>query len=90
MHKGVGSFYNYLHAFAWSSCSRERGFSVNSGLLVEDLQEKTLVASLFVYSNVKSDANHFSELFFPQTETKCSGSKNAMSVVCRRAKKTLC
>ena len=41
-----------------------RGFSVNSELLVENLQEKTLVASRFVYSSVKSDANHFSELSF--------------------------
>ena len=41
----------------------ERRFSVNSKLLVENLQEKTLVASGFVYSSIKSDANHFSELF---------------------------
>ena len=32
--------------------------------MVENLQEKTLFASRFVYSSVKSDANHFSELFF--------------------------
>ena len=69
----------------------ERGFSVNSKLLVENLQEKTLLASRFVYSSVKSDANRFSELFFyTQTETKCSGSKNAISVVFRRAKETSC
>ena len=42
----------------------ERGFSVNSKLLVENLQEKTVVSSCFVYSSVKSDANHFSELSF--------------------------
>ena len=41
-----------------------RGFSVNSKLLVENLQEKTLVASRFVYSSAKSNANHFSELSF--------------------------
>ena len=41
-----------------------RGFSVNSKLLVENLQEKTLVASCFVYSSVKSDANHFNKLSF--------------------------
>ena len=68
----------------------KRGFSVNSKLLVENLQEKTLGASCFVYSSVKSDANHFSELFYPQTERKCSGSKNAISVVFRRAKETSC
>ena len=32
--------------------------------MVKNLQEKTLVASRFVYSSVKSDANHFSELSF--------------------------
>ncbi len=42
----------------------EKGFSVNSKLLVENLQEKTLVVSCFVYSSVNSDANHFSELSF--------------------------
>ena len=42
----------------------ERGFSVYSKLLVENLLEKTLVAGCFVYSSVKSDANHFSELSF--------------------------
>ena len=42
----------------------ERGFSVNSELLVKNLQEKILVLSYFVYSSVKSDANHFSELSF--------------------------
>ena len=42
----------------------ERRFLVNSELLVENLQEKTLVVRRFVYSCVKSDANHFSELLF--------------------------
>ena len=42
----------------------KRGFSVNSELLVENLEEKSLVVSRFVYSSVKSDANHFSELSF--------------------------
>ena len=42
----------------------ERGFSVKSKLLVENLQEKTLVVSCFVYSKVESDTNHFSGLFF--------------------------
>ena len=37
---------------------------MNSELLVENLQEKTLFASRFVYSSVKSDANRFNELFF--------------------------
>ena len=41
---------------------QSRGFSVNSKLLVENLQENILVVSRFVYSYVKSDANHFSEL----------------------------
>ena len=34
----------------------ERGFSVNSELLVDNLQEKTLGVSRFVYSSVKSRA----------------------------------
>ena len=33
-------------------------------VLQKNLQEKTLVASRFVYSSVKSDANHFNELSF--------------------------
>ena len=64
-HKGVGIFRNIslLHGQA----AVERGFSVNSALLVENLLEKTVVASCFVYSSVKSDANHFSELSFTPT-----------------------
>ena len=42
----------------------ERGFSANSKLLFENLQEKTLFASRFVCSSVKSNANHFNELSF--------------------------
>ena len=42
----------------------EKGFSVNSELLVENLLEKTLVASRFAYNSVKGDANYFSELSF--------------------------
>ena len=43
---------------------QSREFSVNRELLVENLQKKTLGASRFAYSSVKSDANHFSELCF--------------------------
>ena len=39
-----------------------RGFSVHSKLLVENLKEKILVVSRFVYSSGKGDADHFSEL----------------------------
>ena len=42
----------------------ERGFSVNSELFVENVRENTLVVSRFMYSTVKNDANHFSELSF--------------------------
>ena len=49
----------------------------------------TLLASCFVYSSVKSEANHFSELFLPP-ETKCSGRKNAIPLVFGRAKETFC
>ena len=42
----------------------KRGFSVNSEVLVENWLEKTLVATCFACSGVKSDANHFSELSF--------------------------
>ena len=38
--------------------------SFRSELLVENSQEKALVAIRFVYSSVKNDANHFSELSF--------------------------
>ena len=66
---------NAKHAMVWEvfriifmllhgPAAVERGFSVNSKRLVENLQEKTLVASHFVYSSVKSNANHFSELSF--------------------------
>ena len=70
-------YWNYMkdakHAKVWEvftnictlshvQAAVERGFSVNSKLLVENLQEKILVATCFVYSSVTRDANHFSEL----------------------------
>ena len=54
----------------------ERGFLVTSKLLVENLQEKTLVVSCFVYSSVKSDANNFSELLFtPRLKRNVRGAR---------------
>ena len=72
-------YWNYMkdakHAMVWEvsriiftllhgQAAVKRGFSVNSECLVENLQEIVLVASHLVYSRVKSDANHFSELSF--------------------------
>ena len=77
-HLKVWEVFRIIFTLLHGQAAVERGFSVNSELLVENLQEKTLGASRFACSSVKSDANHFSELFFtPQTETKCLGSKNA-------------
>ena len=64
-HKKVWKILRIIFTLLHGQAAVERGFSVNSKLLVENLQEKTLVASDFVYSSVKSDANHFSELFLP-------------------------
>ena len=72
-------YWNYMkdpkHAKVWEICRTvftllhsqaavERGFSVNSKLLVQNLQEKIIVSSCLVYSSVKSDANHLNELSF--------------------------
>ena len=54
-----------LSTLLFGQAAVQKGFSVNSKLLVENLQEKTLVMSRFVYRSVKSDTNHFSELSFP-------------------------
>ena len=89
-HSKVWEVFRIVFTFLHGQAAVERGFSVNSKLLVENLQEKTLVSNRFVYSGVKRDANHFSELSFTPTETKCSGSKNAISVVLRRPKETSC
>jgi len=40
----------------------ERGFSINNELMVENVKEKSLIASPFVYDTVKSSAVHFSEI----------------------------
>ena len=60
----VWEVFRIIFSLLHGQAAVERGFSVNSELLVENLQEKTLVASCFVYSSVKSDANHFIGLFF--------------------------
>ena len=39
----------------------ERGLSLNK-LMVENMKEKSLIASRFVYDTVKSSAVHFSEI----------------------------
>ena len=89
-HTKVWKVFRIIFTLSHGQVVVTRGFSV-SKLLVENLQEKTLVASCFVCSSVKSYADHFSKLSFtPQTETKCLGSKNAKSVVFRRAKETSC
>ena len=75
-HSKVCEVFKIIFTLSLGQAAVESGFSVSSEFLVENLREKTLVASRFVYSSVKSDANHFSELFYTHTETKCSGSKN--------------
>ena len=63
-HSKVWKVFRIIFALWHGQAAVERGFSVNSELLVENLQEKTLGASRFAYSSVKSDTNHFSELSF--------------------------
>ena len=63
-HAKVWEIFRNIFPLSHGQAAVERGFSVNSELLVENLQEETLVASRFVYSSVKIDANHFSELSF--------------------------
>ena len=60
----VWKVFRIIFTLLHNQAAVERGFSVKSKLLVENLREKTLVASRFLYSSVKSDANHFSELTF--------------------------
>ena len=87
-HSKVLEVFRIMFTFLCGQAAVERWFSVNNELLVEYLQEKTLDASCFVYSSVKSDANHFSELFFyPQTATKCLGSKNAHQLYLKEQRK---
>ena len=38
----------------------ERGFLINNEPMVENMKEKSSIASLFVYDTVKSSAVHFS------------------------------
>ena len=66
-HSKVWKVFRIIFTLLHGQAAVERGFSVNSELLVENLQEKTLGASRFAYSRVKSDGNHFSELSFTPT-----------------------
>ena len=63
-HSKVWEIFRNIFTLSHGQAEVERGFSGNSELLVENLQEKILVASRFVYSSIKSNANHFSELSF--------------------------
>ena len=62
-HTKMWENFRIIFTLSYGQAAARREFSVNSELLVENLQEKTLVASRFVYSSVKSDANHFSVSF---------------------------
>ena len=63
-HAKVWEIFRIIFTLSHGQAAVERGFSVNSKLLVENLLENILVASRFVYSSVKSDTNHFGELSF--------------------------
>ena len=65
MHAKVWEVFRIIFTLLLGQAAVKRGFSVNSKLLIEDLQEKALVVSRFVCSCVKNDADHFSELFLP-------------------------
>ena len=63
-HAKVWEVFRIIFTLSHGQAGVERGFSLNSELVVENLQEKTLFTSHFVYSSIKSDTNHFNELFF--------------------------
>ena len=63
-HAKVWEVFRIIFTLSHGQAAVEKGFSVNSKLLVKNLQEKTLVASRFVFSSIKSDAIHFNELSF--------------------------
>ena len=63
-HTKVWKVFRIIFTLLRGQAAVEKGFSVNGELLVENFKEKTLVASCFVYSCVKSDANYFNELSF--------------------------
>ena len=63
-HAKVREVFRVIFPLLHGQAAVERGFLLNSKLMIENLQEKTLVASRFGYSTVKSDANHFNELSF--------------------------
>ena len=72
-HAKVWKVFGIIFILLHGQAAVEREFSVNSKLLVENLQEKILVASRFVYSSIQSDANHFSELFLSPDWNKVFG-----------------
>ena len=51
-HAKVWEIFRNIFPILHGQAAVERGFSVNSELLVENLQEKTIVANRFVYSSV--------------------------------------
>ena len=82
----VWKVFRIIFMLSQGQAAVEREFSVNSKLLVENLPEKTLVASRFVYSSVKNDANHFSELpFIPRLKQNVRTAK--MRITCIKKSK---
>ena len=89
-HAKVLEVFRIIFTLSHGQAAVERGFSLNSELLVENLQEKTLVASRLCTVVSRMMLIVSVSFFYPQTETKCSSSKNAISVAFRRAKETSC
>ena len=83
--------FQIIFTLSHDQAALERGFSINIELMVENMKEESLTASRFVYDTVKSSAVHSSEIrLTPQIKTKCSSSKDEISITFRRSKKTHC
>ena len=56
--------FKMLLTLSHGQTSVERGYSVNKDLLVENMQEKTVVALRMVYDSVSATGEHFTEVPF--------------------------
>ena len=54
--------FQIIFALSHGQAAVERGFLINNELMVENMEEESLIASCFVYDTMNNSAVHFSEI----------------------------
>ena len=82
--------FQIIFTLSHGQAALEKGFLINNRLMVENIKEESLTASRFVHDSEKHCCSFQWDSINPQIKTKCSRSKDEISITFRRSKKTHC